>query len=42
MPHTAAAELIGVSVNAIHQRLSRARRIMQRSAREAGKVLGIQ
>jgi DNA-directed RNA polymerase specialized sigma24 family protein len=42
IPHSAAAEMLGVSVNAIDQRLSRARRIMQRSAREAGKLLGIQ
>lgn len=40
--HGAAAELLGISVNAVDQRLSRARRIMQRAADEAANILGIE
>jgi RNA polymerase sigma factor (sigma-70 family) len=39
--HNNAAELLGISVNAVDQRLSRARRIMQRASDDAAKILGI-
>lgn len=42
MSHGNAADLLGISVNAVDQRLCRARRIMKRNAHTAAAILGIE
>lgn len=42
LSHGDAAELLGISVNAVDQRLCRARRLMQDAAEEASRILNFE